>query len=165
LTNQKQQIRLSSFNIVDGTIGLEGKKNKEPWEMLTELSLEVTTCHLDSTHTRHPSCAISHSSLVSRESVNILIGRPKTEGAYVVAFVNNLLPYYPAPSTIDSLPGASWQQQSIKSKRLSEPKVCKRPAKGPRIFWPINNWTFRDAVKTPCCGTAYLRGLLSNRFA
>ncbi|KAH9995415.1 DWNN domain-containing protein [Russula compacta] len=50
---------------------------------------------------------------------------------------------------------ASWQKQTIKSKGLSEAEVRERPSKDPSIVCPIDNRILRDAVKTPCCGTAY----------
>ncbi|KAI0255925.1 DWNN domain-containing protein [Lactifluus subvellereus] len=50
---------------------------------------------------------------------------------------------------------ASWQRQTVKSKGLSEAEVRERPSKDPSIVCPIDNRIFRDAVKTPCCGTAY----------
>ncbi|KAI9432614.1 hypothetical protein H4582DRAFT_2058495, partial [Lactarius indigo] len=50
---------------------------------------------------------------------------------------------------------ASWQRQTNKSKSLSEAEVRERPSKDPTIICPIDNRIFRDAVKTPCCGTAY----------
>ena len=49
----------------------------------------------------------------------------------------------------------SWQKQSVKSKGLSEAEVRERPSKDPSIVCPIDNRILRDAVKTPCCGTAY----------
>jgi hypothetical protein len=50
---------------------------------------------------------------------------------------------------------ASWQRQTVKSKALSEAEVRERPSKDPSIVCPIDNRILRDAVKTPCCGTAY----------
>ena len=50
---------------------------------------------------------------------------------------------------------ASWQRQTTKSKSLSEAEVRERPSKDPTIVCSIDNKIFRDAVKTPCCGTAY----------
>jgi len=50
---------------------------------------------------------------------------------------------------------ASWQKQTVKSKVLSEAEVRERPSKDPSIVCPIDNQILRDAVKTPCCGTAY----------
>jgi len=50
---------------------------------------------------------------------------------------------------------ASWQRQTTKSKSLSETEVRERPSKDPTIVCSIDNKIFRDAVKTPCCGTAY----------
>jgi hypothetical protein len=49
----------------------------------------------------------------------------------------------------------SWQKQTVKSKALSEAEVRERPSKDPSIVCPIDNRILRDAVKTPCCGTAY----------
>lgn len=50
---------------------------------------------------------------------------------------------------------ASWQRQTTKSKSLSEAEVRERPSKDPTIVCSIDNKIFHDAVKTPCCGTAY----------
>jgi len=50
---------------------------------------------------------------------------------------------------------ASWQRQTTKSKSLSEAEVRERPPKDPTIVCSIDNKIFRDAVKTPCCGSAY----------
>ena len=50
---------------------------------------------------------------------------------------------------------ASWQRQSVKSKGLSEAEVRERPSKDSSIVCPIDNRILRDAVKTPCCRTAY----------
>jgi hypothetical protein len=58
-------------------------------------------------------------------------------------------------STHRILRRASWQRQTVKSKGLSEAEVRERPSKDPSIVCPIDNRIFRDAVKTPCCGTAY----------
>jgi protein MPE1 len=58
---------------------------------------------------------------------------------------------------IDSLRSrrASWQRQTVKSKGVSEAEVRERPSKDPGIVCPIDHRILRDAVKTPCCGTAY----------
>ncbi|KAF8498599.1 DWNN-domain-containing protein [Russula emetica] len=50
---------------------------------------------------------------------------------------------------------ASWYKQSVKSKGLSEAEIRERPSKDPSIVCAIDNRILRDAVKTPCCGTAY----------
>ncbi|KAI9459043.1 DWNN-domain-containing protein [Russula earlei] len=50
---------------------------------------------------------------------------------------------------------ASWQKQTIKSKALSEAEIRERPSKDPSIVCAIDKRILRDAVKTPCCGTAY----------
>ncbi|KAI0285796.1 DWNN domain-containing protein [Russula aff. rugulosa BPL654] len=50
---------------------------------------------------------------------------------------------------------ASWHKQSVKSKGLSEAEIRERPSKDPSIVCPIDNRILRDAVKTPCCGTAF----------
>ncbi|KAI0057472.1 DWNN-domain-containing protein [Artomyces pyxidatus] len=50
---------------------------------------------------------------------------------------------------------ASWQKQVAKPKGLSETEIRERPSKDPSIVCPIDNQIFRDAVKTPCCGTPY----------
>jgi protein MPE1 len=61
------------------------------------------------------------------------------EGGYVVA----------QPDSV------SWQKQTVKYKGLSEAEVRERPSKDPSIVCPIDHQILRDAVKTPCCGTAY----------
>ena len=60
-----------------------------------------------------------------------------------------------APSLSHGTCRASWQRQTTKSKSLSEAEVRERPSKDPTIVCSIDNKIFRDAVKTPCCGTAY----------
>ncbi|GJE91192.1 DWNN-domain-containing protein [Phanerochaete sordida] len=50
---------------------------------------------------------------------------------------------------------ASWQKQVQKSKGLSEAEVRERTPSDPSLVCPIDNKLFRDAVKTPCCGTLY----------
>lgn len=60
-----------------------------------------------------------------------------------------------APSLTHGTCRASWQRQTSKSKSLSEAEVRERPSKDPAIVCSIDNKIFRDAVKTPCCGTAF----------
>jgi protein MPE1 len=50
---------------------------------------------------------------------------------------------------------ASWQKQVSKPKGLSEAEVRERTPSDPSLVCPIDNKLFRDAVKTPCCGTLY----------
>jgi protein MPE1 len=47
--------------------------------------------------------------------------------------------------------------QAVRStgKGLSEAEVRERPSKDPSIVCPNDNRILRDAVKTPCSGTAY----------
>jgi len=45
-----------------------------------------------------------------------------------------------------------------KSKALSEAEVRERPSKDLSIVCPIDNRIFLDAVKVPCCETAYCDG-------
>ena len=42
-----------------------------------------------------------------------------------------------------------------KAKGLSEADIRERPPNDPALTCPIDNKLFRDAVKTPCCGTLY----------
>ncbi|THG97243.1 hypothetical protein EW026_g4718 [Hermanssonia centrifuga] len=50
---------------------------------------------------------------------------------------------------------ASWQKQVSKPKGLSEADIRERKPSDPSLVCPIDNVLFRDAVKTPCCGTLY----------
>lgn len=50
---------------------------------------------------------------------------------------------------------ASWQKQVQKPKGLTEAEVRERTPSDPSLVCPIDNKLFRDAVKTPCCGTLY----------
>ena len=51
---------------------------------------------------------------------------------------------------------ASWQKQVSKAKGgLSEADIRERTPTDPTLVCPIDNKLFRDAVKTPCCGTLY----------
>lgn len=52
-------------------------------------------------------------------------------------------------------PSASWQKQVSRPKGLTVAEVRERPSTDPSLVCPIDNKLFRDAVKTPCCGTAY----------
>ncbi|KAL1747646.1 DWNN domain-containing protein [Schizophyllum fasciatum] len=50
---------------------------------------------------------------------------------------------------------ASWQKQVQRPKGLTEAEVRERPPSDASLACPIDGQLFRDAVKTPCCGTAY----------
>ncbi|KAJ7180717.1 DWNN domain-containing protein [Mycena filopes] len=50
---------------------------------------------------------------------------------------------------------ASWQKQVSRPKGLTVAEVRERTPKDPSLVCPIDNKLFRDAVKTPCCGTDY----------
>lgn len=78
------------------------------------------------------------------------------EGGYVVAQPDLYVSReYPVSSS--SLPSsrASWQKQVSKSKGLTVAEVREKTPTDPSLTCPIDNKLFRDAVKTPCCGTAY----------
>ncbi|KAL0567645.1 Protein mpe1 [Marasmius crinis-equi] len=50
---------------------------------------------------------------------------------------------------------ASWQKQVSRSKGLTIAEIRERPPSDSTLACPIDNKLFRDAVKTPCCGTLY----------
>ena len=50
---------------------------------------------------------------------------------------------------------ASWQKQVYKPKGLSEAEIRERTPSDPSLACPIDNKLYKDAVKTPCCGTLY----------
>ncbi|KDQ61733.1 hypothetical protein JAAARDRAFT_31201 [Jaapia argillacea MUCL 33604] len=50
---------------------------------------------------------------------------------------------------------ASWQKQVAQRKTLTEVEVRERTPTDASLICPIDNKLFRDAVKTPCCGTSY----------
>ncbi|KAJ7577035.1 DWNN domain-containing protein [Mycena floridula] len=50
---------------------------------------------------------------------------------------------------------ASWQKQVSRPKGLTAAEIRERPSTDPSLVCPIDNKLFRDAVKTPCCGTVY----------
>ncbi|KAJ8095271.1 Protein mpe1 [Marasmius tenuissimus] len=50
---------------------------------------------------------------------------------------------------------ASWQKQVSRSKGLSAAEVRERAPSDSTLACPIDHKLFRDAVKTPCCGTLY----------
>lgn len=50
---------------------------------------------------------------------------------------------------------ASWQKQVSKPKGLSEADIRERTPSDPSLTCPIDSRLFKDAVKTPCCGTQY----------
>lgn len=50
---------------------------------------------------------------------------------------------------------ASWQKQVSRPKGLTAAEVRERTPTDSSLTCPIDNRLFRDAVKTPCCGTLY----------
>lgn len=50
---------------------------------------------------------------------------------------------------------AAWQKQVTRAKGLTAAEVRERTPTDPSLVCPIDNKLFRDAVKTPCCGTQY----------
>jgi len=50
---------------------------------------------------------------------------------------------------------ASWQKQVSRPKGLTAAEVRERTPADSSLACPIDNKLFRDAVKTPCCGTLY----------
>ena len=50
---------------------------------------------------------------------------------------------------------ASWQKQVSRPKGLTAAEVREKVPTDPLLTCPIDNKLFRDAVKTPCCGTLY----------
>ncbi|KAK0446750.1 DWNN domain-containing protein [Armillaria borealis] len=50
---------------------------------------------------------------------------------------------------------ASWHKQVSRTKALTAADVCERVPTDASLVCPIDNKLFRDAVKTPCCGTIY----------
>ncbi|KAJ7091409.1 DWNN domain-containing protein [Mycena belliarum] len=50
---------------------------------------------------------------------------------------------------------ASWQKQVSRPKGLTVAEVRDRMPNDPSLVCPIDSKLFRDAVKTPCCGTHY----------
>ncbi|KAJ7890471.1 DWNN domain-containing protein [Mycena olivaceomarginata] len=50
---------------------------------------------------------------------------------------------------------ASWQKQLSARKGLTVAEVRERTTNDPSLVCPIDSKLFRDAVKTPCCGTHY----------
>ena len=53
------------------------------------------------------------------------------------------------------VPRASWQKQVSRPKGLTHAEVREKAPSDPSLACPIDNKLFRDAVKTPCCSTAY----------
>jgi len=49
----------------------------------------------------------------------------------------------------------SWQKQVSRPKVLTAAEVREKVPTDPLLTCPIDNKLFRDAVKTPCCGTLY----------
>ncbi|KAF8659827.1 hypothetical protein AX16_001712 [Volvariella volvacea WC 439] len=50
---------------------------------------------------------------------------------------------------------AAWQKQVSRSKGLTSAEVREKAPSDPSLACPIDHKLFRDAVKTPCCGTVY----------
>ncbi|TCD71850.1 hypothetical protein EIP91_003193 [Steccherinum ochraceum] len=50
---------------------------------------------------------------------------------------------------------ASWQKQVARAKGLTEADVRERTPSDPSLICPIDHKLFKDAKKTPCCGTRY----------
>lgn len=50
---------------------------------------------------------------------------------------------------------ASWKKQVSKAKALTTADVRDRVPSDATLICPVDNKLFRDAVKTPCCGTSY----------
>ncbi|KAH8093273.1 DWNN domain-containing protein [Cristinia sonorae] len=50
---------------------------------------------------------------------------------------------------------ASWQKQVARVKGLSEADIRDRTPSDPSLACPIDHKLFKDAKKTPCCGTLY----------
>ncbi|KAH9888987.1 DWNN domain-containing protein [Cubamyces lactineus] len=50
---------------------------------------------------------------------------------------------------------ASWQKQVARHKGLTEADIRERPPADSSLACPIDGKLYRDAVKTPCCGTLY----------
>ena len=61
--------------------------------------------------------------------------------------------------TLDAQPSpffsASWQKQVSRVTALTAAEVRDRSPTDASLVCPIDNKLFRDAVKTPCCGTLY----------
>jgi protein MPE1 len=68
------------------------------------------------------------------------------EGTYVVA----------QPDSV------SWQKQVARPKGLTAADVRERTPSDSSLVCPIDNKLFRDAVKTPCCGTQYCEECINN---
>lgn len=50
---------------------------------------------------------------------------------------------------------ASWQKQVSRPKGLTAAEIRERTPTDASLACPIDNKLYRDAVKTPCCGTLY----------
>ncbi|KAI0816962.1 DWNN domain-containing protein [Trametes gibbosa] len=50
---------------------------------------------------------------------------------------------------------ASWQKQVSRHKGLTEADIRERPPSDPSLACQIDGKLFRDAVRTPCCGTLF----------
>jgi hypothetical protein len=50
---------------------------------------------------------------------------------------------------------ASWQKQASRTTALTAAEVREKTPTDASLVCPIDNKLFRDAVKTPCCGTLY----------
>lgn len=102
---------------------------------------------------------IPRSFLKAVESPNGQLGQGvmvTPEGGYVVVQpdVYVLMKVVPSLSSL-TLPSASWQKQVTKNKGLTEADIRERTPTDTSLACPIDNKIFRDAVKTPCCGTLY----------
>lgn len=82
------------------------------------------------------------------------------EGGYVVAqpdlcVIFSLHHRIRAINIMSPLRSASWQKQVTRPKALTAAEVRERTPTDASLACPIDNKLFRDAVKTPCCGTPY----------
>jgi protein MPE1 len=80
------------------------------------------------------------------------------EGGYVIAqpdsYVSLCSPSLNRHTKIYGF-SASWQKQVSRPKGLTAADVRERTPTDSTLVCPIDNKLFRDAVKTPCCGTLY----------
>jgi len=58
---------------------------------------------------------------------------------------------------------ASWQRHVSKPKVLTEADIRERVPSDPELVCPIDNKLFREAMKTPCCGTVYCEECIETR--
>ena len=64
-------------------------------------------------------------------------------------------PSSPAPLPAHAPRSASWQKQVSRHKGLTEADIRERAPTDASLACPIDGKLFRDAVRTPCCGTRY----------